>query len=273
MLRSRGKTQMANNLTTSSDGVDKIAASEEEINGLYDDPTGYATYGIGHLVHAEKYKCFTLDAAISEKLCQAQISKSKVTKTTFLQREAVSCGDYEKLKSKAKEKAQNSIAQAKFQKAYAGLSAADKTTVDALADEAVGRETTLMNQPVKTVFAADLKVYEQAVNDGVTGVTLTQEEFDALVSFAFNVGTSGFSGSTLLKKINENKYRTGNAARREKAIGEVEAGFMAWNKSGGKVLDGLTKRRRKESDQFLKGARAELHALKRAGAKSAGGKP
>jgi hypothetical protein len=49
------------------------------------------------------------------------------------------------------------------------------------------------------VFARDLKPYEKAVNDGVTGIELSHSEFDALVSFTFNVGTGAFSGSTLLK--------------------------------------------------------------------------
>jgi lysozyme len=123
-----------------------------------------------------------------------------------------------------------------------------------------------MNQPVKDVFAADLKPFEKAVNENVTGVTLLQQEFDALVSFTFNVGISAFKGSTLLKKINENKYRNGDVAQREKAIGEIEAAFTAWNKSGGQVLEGLTKRRQEEAGRFLKKAKEELDGLKKAAA-------
>jgi lysozyme len=261
---------MPNNLTTSAEGVKYIAASEEDIGGLYDDPSGYGTYGIGHLVHPDKSKAFMLDAAESDKLCDSRVTKSSVSKTKYLQREAVACDDYEKLKAKAKEKAAASIAMSKFKKAYADLSAADKAVVDKLADEAVARETQLMNQPTKDVFSADLKPYEKAVNDGVTGVTLTQEEFDALVSFTFNVGIGAFKGSTLLKKINENKYRSGDAKQRETAIDEIANAFAAWNKSAGKVLPGLTTRRKEEADRFLKGARAELDALKAEAAKKAG---
>jgi GH24 family phage-related lysozyme (muramidase) len=264
------ETSMANNLTTSAEGIKHIAASEEDIGGLYDDPSGYGTYGIGHLVHPDKSRSFLLDAAESDKLCDSRISKSSVSKTKYLQREAVACDDYARLKAKAKEKATESIAMAKFKKAYAGLSAADKAAVDKLADEAVDREAQLMNQPTKDVFSADLKPYEKAVNEGVTGVALTQEEFDALVSFTFNVGTGAFKGSTLLKKINENKYRSGDTKQRETAIGEIAKAFAAWNKSGGKVLPGLTTRRKEEADRFLKGARAELDALKAEAAKKAG---
>src|SRR5687767_10528807 len=249
---------MPNNFTTSSNGIAKLIASEEHIDGLYDDPTGYATYGVGHLVHSAKYRAFLLNAAQSDRICDLNIKKSKISKTIYLAREAVASEDYEKLKSKAKEKATKEIAKAKFKKAYAELSAGEKVTVDSLAEEAVKCETELMNQPVEDVFRADLKPFERAVNERVTGAVLTQEEFDALVSFTFNVGVGGFSGSTLLKKINENKYKSGDAIGREKAIAAIVAGFCAWNRSGGQVLAGLTKRRKDEADCFVRGAMAEL---------------
>jgi lysozyme len=77
-------------------------------------------------------------------------------------------------------------------------------------------------------------------------------------------------GSTLLKKINENKYRSGDAKQRETPIDEIAKAFAAWNKSGGQVLPGLTARRKQEADRFLKGARAELDAMKAEAAKKAG---
>jgi lysozyme len=215
-------------------------------------------------VHSAKYRAFLLDAARSERICETEIKKSKISKTIYLAREATASEDYEKLKSKAKERAAKEIAKAKYKKAHEGLSAAEKATVGSLAEEAVKSETELMNQPVQDIFSADLKPYERAVNERVTGAILTQEEFDALVSFAFNVGVGGFSGSTLLKKINENKYKSGEAVEREKAIAAIVAGFAAWNKSGGQVLAGLTKRRKEEADCFVRGAMAELKALKEA---------
>ena len=260
---------MPNTLTTSAEGIKNIAASEEDIGGLYDDPSGYGTYGIGHLVHPDKSKSFMLDAAESDQLCDSRLGESNVSKTKYLQREALASDDYQQLKAKAKEKAAASIAMSKFKRAYADLSAADKATVDKLADQAVARETQLMNQPTKDVFSADLKPYGKAVNEGVTGVRLTQEEFDALVSFAFNMGISALKGSTLMKKINENKCRSGDAKQRETAIDEIAKAFAAWNKSGGKVLPGLTARRKQEADRFLKGARAELGAMKAEAAKKA----
>ena len=63
----------------------------------------------------------------------------------------------------------------------------------------------------------------------------TQSQFDALVSFAYNVGVSALASSTLLKKHNAGDYE---AAQKE---------FLKWNKAAGKELAGLTKRRLHES--------------------------
>jgi lysozyme len=69
---------------------------------------------------------------------------------------------------------------------------------------------------------------------------LTQNQFNALVSFAFNLGVQALTNSTLLRlvKINPND---GNIAKQ----------FLRWNKAGGKVVDGLTKRRIKESALYF----------------------
>ena len=78
---------------------------------------------------------------------------------------------------------------------------------------------------------------EKVVNQSVT-VPLTQNQFDALVDFVFNLGAGAFQGSTLLRKLNTKDY-TG-------AAGE----FPKWNHAGGKVVDGLTRRRLAEQQLF-----------------------
>jgi len=78
---------------------------------------------------------------------------------------------------------------------------------------------------------------EACVNGAVT-VPLTQSEFDALVSFVFNLGCGNFRKSTLLRHLNESNY---DAAELE---------FRKWDKAGGKVLAGLTNRRLAESRLF-----------------------
>ena len=85
----------------------------------------------------------------------------------------------------------------------------------------------------------DLSVYEKAVTNYVK-VPLNQNQFDALVSFSFNCGSGALKTSTLLKKLNSCDY---NGAANE---------FLKWNKSNGKVLNGLVRRRQEEKELFLK---------------------
>ena len=88
----------------------------------------------------------------------------------------------------------------------------------------------------------DLAQAEAAVNNGVR-VPVTQEQYDAMVSLAFNIGGSAFGKSTLLQKLNEGDI---HAAANE---------FLRWDKitvNGAKeVLPGLTSRRRAERAMFL----------------------
>lgn len=70
-------------------------------------------------------------------------------------------------------------------------------------------------------------------------VPLKQCQFDALVSFAFNVGVGALRDSTLLKLLNAGNY-----------AGAADQ-FTRWNKAGGKVLPGLVKRRAAEKELFL----------------------
>lgn len=80
--------------------------------------------------------------------------------------------------------------------------------------------------------------YEDAVNKLVK-VKITQGQFDALVSFAYNLGIRSLSTSTLLKKLN-----AGDSA------GAADE-FPKWNKAGGKILTGLVRRREAERALFL----------------------
>ena len=70
-------------------------------------------------------------------------------------------------------------------------------------------------------------------------VDINQNQFDALVSFVYNLGSGNFEKSTLLKKVNQEDF-----------IG-ASLEFEKWNRAGGKVLSGLTKRRLSEKELFL----------------------
>lgn len=88
-------------------------------------------------------------------------------------------------------------------------------------------------------LAAEIAKFERAVDQLVT-VPLNQNQFDALVSFAYNCGSGALEKSTLLKKTNSGNFE---AAARE---------FPKWNKGGGRVLPGLVARRAREEALFLK---------------------
>ncbi|BCK01394.1 lysozyme [Anaerocolumna chitinilytica] len=98
---------------------------------------------------------------------------------------------------------------------------------------------TITQAEAEAMLQEDLKKYEKPVNDNVTA-EITQNMFDALVSFTYNCGADALKKSTLLKKINIKDY-TGAAAE-----------FLEWNRSGGKVINGLTDRRQVEASLFLK---------------------
>lgn len=86
----------------------------------------------------------------------------------------------------------------------------------------------------------DLKHFEEGVNECVT-ITIGQNQFDALVSFAYNCGVNALKTSYLLSMINAGNFY------------EACKEWLLWNKSGGKVLLGLTNRRKAEIDMFNTG--------------------
>jgi lysozyme len=88
------------------------------------------------------------------------------------------------------------------------------------------------------LLSEDARGAAQAVEQHVR-VPLSREQFDALVSFVFNVGTGAFGSSTLLRKL--------NAGDRHGAADE----FLRWSRAGGRVLPGLLSRRRAERALFL----------------------
>lgn len=91
------------------------------------------------------------------------------------------------------------------------------------------------------ILRSDLSTSEAAIERLVT-ISLEQHEFDALVSFVFNIGAGAFSRSTLLRKLNQGDK---SGAARE---------FIRWNVAGGRVVRGLTRRRQRETLLFSTGA-------------------
>lgn len=88
------------------------------------------------------------------------------------------------------------------------------------------------------LLLATLSPFEDAVNKHLPN--LNQCQFDALVAFSYNVGTGALVKSTLLRKAKANA-----------ADPSILDEFLKWNKAGGKVLTGLTNRRRDEANLYF----------------------
>ncbi|NCC26593.1 MAG: lysozyme [Gammaproteobacteria bacterium] len=105
-------------------------------------------------------------------------------------------------------------------------------TKTALPGQKISRERAEM------LLRSDVAEFERCVSAALS-VSVTQAQFDALVSWAFNVGCGAMRKSTLMRKLN-----AGDVA------GAADE-FLRWNKAGGKVLRGLTRRREAERLMFL----------------------
>lgn len=93
------------------------------------------------------------------------------------------------------------------------------------------------------LFKSDLAPFEKKVKSLVK-VPLSQNQFDALVMLAFNIGEPAFSSSSILKLVNDHSSKT--------PYSSLEKAWMAWNKSRGKVMRGLENRRRTEWNIYSK---------------------
>jgi lysozyme len=107
-----------------------------------------------------------------------------------------------------------------------------------------GKPVTLSDAPISETQA--YQYLEHEVNEKAAGVeklvkvSLTDNEFAALVSFSYNVGLGALQKSTLLKLLNGNESKV-----------KVSDEFLKWNKAAGKILPGLTRRRQAEKSLFL----------------------
>lgn len=96
----------------------------------------------------------------------------------------------------------------------------------------------ITRQQAEEFLNQDLRVAEAGVQHLVK-VSLNDNQFAALVSFGFNLGTGALAHSTLLRDLNSGNYQA------------AAAQFLRWNRAGGRVLSGLTRRREAERKLFL----------------------
>ena len=101
------------------------------------------------------------------------------------------------------------------------------------------KDTIITEQRATELLSNSLQNLEQHV-DSFCRDDINQNQFDALVSFAFNLGPYNLKSSTLLKKVNKNPNDP-----------TIRDEFMRWTKAGGKVLKGLVERRQCEADLYF----------------------
>ena len=108
-----------------------------------------------------------------------------------------------------------------------------------------GKRVTLLDEAITKEYA--LEIFKEIANRFAKAVSklvvvpLNQNQFNALVSFAYNVGMANFQKSTLLKKVNKNKDDI-----------SIELEFNKWVYAKGVKLNGLVKRRKDESNIYFK---------------------
>ena len=95
----------------------------------------------------------------------------------------------------------------------------------------------ITEQQAHDMLIEELEEYEGYINNAVT-VPLNQDQFDALVSWVYNLGNGNLRSSTLLKVLNSGDYDS------------VPNEILRWNKANGQVLEGLKLRRESEAELF-----------------------
>ena len=103
----------------------------------------------------------------------------------------------------------------------------------------VKKGDTITPQREMQLFNNTIQFYVKKVNEYVTA-RINQNQFNALVSFAYNVGTNALKTSTLLKRVNKNP-----------ADPDIRVRFMKWVNSGGKKIPGLVTRRKYEAKLYF----------------------
>lgn len=106
-----------------------------------------------------------------------------------------------------------------------------------------GTRVTMNDSAISELDAEQCLMYQvdqktSSLNQMITSA-LNQNQFDALVSFAYNLGTNALHGSTLLQYVNQSRWN------------EAASQFPRWDRAGGVVIAGLLRRRLAEQQLFL----------------------
>lgn len=104
-------------------------------------------------------------------------------------------------------------------------------------DRRISKGMKISQDKSRELLLKDLRRFEKTVNDSVK-VPLKQNQYDALVSLAFNIGEGAFARSTLVRKLNALDYQGASVQ------------FLVWKNAGGRVSKGLLNRRKREKGMF-----------------------
>jgi lysozyme len=99
---------------------------------------------------------------------------------------------------------------------------------------------TITREQANQLLVDHLKQFEGSVTGLLNGVVLNQNQFDALVSFCYNLGAGNLAKSQLLRFIKANPNDP-----------KIAAEFLKWNRAGGEVSTGLVRRRKKEAQLYF----------------------
>ncbi len=113
------------------------------------------------------------------------------------------------------------------------------TLIDSAEEKHLLTET-ITKEQAEVLLRKELAMIEKKFTIMVTS-KVNQNQYDALVSFAYNLGINNLKSSTLLKKVNANP-----------ADATIRVEFNKWTHAGGKVLEGLVRRRKAEGDLYFK---------------------
>lgn len=98
---------------------------------------------------------------------------------------------------------------------------------------------TVTQEEADEMLKDDLDLFEQGVEKAIGESAVTENQFSAMVSLSYNIGLTAFRRSTVLRKHLEEDYEAAANA------------FLMWNKAGGRVFTGLTRRRHEERQLYL----------------------
>jgi lysozyme len=249
-------------LSLSKRGMEALVEHEALADGVYNDSAGKGTFGVGHLLDQEwQWPSFLFLAARAQPARWSAYRK-RVKGTPYLERRVVNDPGFGALVELGITIAERHVAQRRYAgRTFASLGPSQQLDVRLAARSAVRVEVEILSRDPLVLLRDDLKSRESTVRASVS-TPLTQGEFDALVSFVFNVGQGRFRRSSVLRLINEGRFRNGTVAERTASIAAIEAAIRSYNIADGKVSEGLVRRRAAESNAFLADARAQLVELR-----------